>query len=166
MNQYFSLDSHISRIICWRKAWLGWTLRQLEKLSTGCLRSSLNWPPVTSAQMKPVRWHLEKRECDSLFGSTKAHVMTRLVQFGEHGSMNSLWGHFFGHQEGRIVLMGFSVTFCACLIVAEMKIRLFSSVTGLNQMLKRSSTCTGHLHVTDTFLIHKLWKKSLIMWLF
>lgn len=49
-----------SRITCWKKAWLGWTLKRLEKRSTGCLLSSLRAPPVMSHQRRPIRWHLKK----------------------------------------------------------------------------------------------------------
>lgn len=50
----------VSRITCWKKAWPGWTLSQLEKPSTGCRHSSPSFHLVTSHQRRLVRWHLKK----------------------------------------------------------------------------------------------------------
>lgn len=68
-------------------------------------------------------------------------------------------GRYLDAKAGNVVLVGISMTFCACLME---KIGLSSSVRIGG--LKRSSTCTDYLHVTDiVFFIYKLWKKSLIL---
>lgn len=148
--------SHVSRITCWKRAWPGWTLKQLENHSTGCPLSSLSWPPVMSHRRRPIRWHLEKWwQLERLVGKQNVPEgscdgvgwLAEAVWGG-----NSLWDHFLDTQRGTFLTCSSATSMqrevrfpLRCLMFGE-RSSVFSLVFGF-WVVTVYSQCTEHVIV-------------------